>query len=248
MIPGNPSEATRAVLQEATQIARDFSHEQVEPEHLLLALLTCDDAVAGRLFGHTELDAIREELESRLTPGTEFITRGKLLPSPVAQRVLREAADLADRGFLEPRHLLAGLLRVENTIAASALEKLGVVEETTFGHDPLQQPGRINGTNEGLVRTIIDSTAELPYRETADDDRLYLPRREGWTAHVKSGWEKEYCYQKNPGEDYFHLLLSGEIYLQRGDEKYCLNCARRMGLVTSDRLYWQRRPRKQTQA
>ncbi len=76
------------------------------------------------------------------------------------------------------------------------------------------------------------------------DQRLYLPNAEGWEARIKLGWEKEYCYAKRPGEDFFHLLISGEIYLQRGNEKFCLDCAYRQGILTADRLYWQHLPRK----
>jgi len=71
------------------------------------------------------------------------------------------------------------------------------------------------------------------------DNRLFVPQHEGWKGHVKPNSVKEYCYYKNPGEDYFHLLVLGEIYLARGDEKCCLNCAIRHGVVTRDRLHWQ---------
>ncbi|MBX3443911.1 MAG: hypothetical protein KF774_16000 [Planctomyces sp.] len=77
----------------------------------------------------------------------------------------------------------------------------------------------------------------------ARDYRLYLPDPETWSARVKVGWEKEYCFAKLPGQDYLHLLLSGEIYIQRGDEKLCLWCAMRRNILTEDRLYWQNRPR-----
>ena len=79
----------------------------------------------------------------------------------------------------------------------------------------------------------------LGSNETDTDFRLYLPFPEGWQAHVKIGWEKDYCYAKNPGEDYFHLIMSGEIFVQNGDEKLCLTCAYRQGVITTDRLNWQ---------
>ena len=73
------------------------------------------------------------------------------------------------------------------------------------------------------------------------DMRLYAPAPEGWAAHIKQSWDKEYCFSKSPGEDYFHLLMSGEIFVQHGDEKYCLTCAVRHGILTTDRLNWQHR-------
>lgn len=72
------------------------------------------------------------------------------------------------------------------------------------------------------------------------DIRLYIAQPEGWQAHVKQSWDKEYCFQKKPGEEYFHLLMHGEVYLQHDDEKYCLQCALRRGTLTHDRLNWQK--------
>jgi hypothetical protein len=76
------------------------------------------------------------------------------------------------------------------------------------------------------------------------DIRVYVTDPLDWEARIKHDSEKMYCYQKNPGEDYFHLIVNGEIYLVRGDEKYCLRCAQRDGVVTTDRLFWQHRVRK----
>lgn len=73
------------------------------------------------------------------------------------------------------------------------------------------------------------------------DCRLYIPAPEGWRAQLKTNWDRLYCFGKNPGEDFHHLLLHGEIYVARGDEVYCLRCARRAGFITSERLNWQRR-------
>ena len=76
------------------------------------------------------------------------------------------------------------------------------------------------------------------------DRRLYFPDSEGWGLGVKSG-PREYCSHRNPGEEWFHLLLDGELFLQIGEEKVCLNCAFRNGLLTDDRLFWQKGHRRQ---
>lgn len=75
------------------------------------------------------------------------------------------------------------------------------------------------------------------------DVRLYLPDAGEWKAAVKKDSEKVYCYQKNPGEDFFHLITTGEIYLERDDEKLCFQCALRDGILTQDRQHWQNRAR-----
>ena len=75
-----------------------------------------------------------------------------------------------------------------------------------------------------------------------DDARLYVPEHNGWKAMIKQDSGKEYCFSQNPGEDFYHLLIGGEIYLQRDTEKVCLNCALRHGYATRDRTSWQRSP------
>jgi hypothetical protein len=60
--------------------------------------------------------------------------------------------------------------------------------------------------------------------------RLYL-REPGWRIAVKAGSEREFCYMTAPGQDYYHRLLDGEIHLAHGEEKLCLSCADRRGLL-----------------
>lgn len=89
----------------------------------------------------------------------------------------------------------------------------------------------------------------LPTKGAGVDCRLYLPQHPGWEAAIKHDWSREYCYAKAPGEDWFHPLAAGEIYIQRGDEKFCLMCALRLKILTRNRVWWQKgseEPRDQT--
>ena len=101
-------------------------------------------------------------------------------------------------------------------------------------------PGESTGVLQGSAPIAVDP---IP------DTRLYLPDNEDWNVEIKRDSERVYCYSKHPGEDWFHLVLSGEIYLTRQHERYCLRCALRMGFLTTDRLFWQHRvPKKRPQA
>ena len=82
--------------------------------------------------------------------------------------------------------------------------------------------------------------SEHDEKQVAGDERLYVPHPEGWSAHVKRSSDKEYCYIKNPGEEFFHLLVIGEIYVERNGERLCLNCALRRGELTRNRTHWKR--------
>jgi hypothetical protein len=70
-------------------------------------------------------------------------------------------------------------------------------------------------------------------RETVSSSRLYLAEP-GWRIGVKVGSEREFCYMTMPGQDFYHRLLDGEIYLHRHDEKLCLACASRRGLLVAE--------------
>jgi hypothetical protein len=58
---------------------------------------------------------------------------------------------------------------------------------------------------------------------------LYEP---GWRVGLKVGSEKTFCYMMKPGQDYYHRLLDGEIYLYNNEERICFACAVRRGLIS----------------
>lgn len=64
-----------------------------------------------------------------------------------------------------------------------------------------------------------------------DARRLFL-HEPGWAVALKVGSERAFCYQMAPGQDHYHRLLDGEVYLHHGDEKLCLACAERRGLLS----------------
>ncbi len=75
--------------------------------------------------------------------------------------------------------------------------------------------------------------------ETPDADEVLPLRRmylgePGWRISVKAGYERDFCYMMTPGQDFYHRLLDGEIFLQRGEEKLCLSCAVRRGLLVTE--------------
>jgi hypothetical protein len=91
------------------------------------------------------------------------------------------------------------------------------------------------------LRNTERAMPEVP-KSKAVEERLYVPDYAGWKAAIKSDWNKEYCFVQKPGEDFYHLLVTGEVFLQRGSEKYCLSCALRHGYATHERGFWLQRP------
>ena len=61
--------------------------------------------------------------------------------------------------------------------------------------------------------------------------RLFL-REPGWRVALKVGSERSFCYMMAPGQDFYHRLLDGEVYVFNGEERICLACAVRRGLLS----------------
>jgi hypothetical protein len=72
-----------------------------------------------------------------------------------------------------------------------------------------------------------------PEEPTASEQaqRLFL-FEPGWGVGLKVGSERVFCYMMAPGQDYYHRLLDGELYVYHRDERLCFACAQRRGLLS----------------
>ena len=81
------------------------------------------------------------------------------------------------------------------------------------------------------------SLLSTPSSPPSADDAILPAKRmfifeSGWRVGVKSGSVRELCYMMAPGQDYYHRLVEGEIFLVRDGERLCLTCASRRGLIS----------------
>src|SRR5262245_326249 len=79
--------------------------------------------------------------------------------------------------------------------------------------------------------------SDEPRIGAADDEILAPPQRmflteRGWRIGIKLGSDREFCYMIAPGQDFYHRLFDNEIFLVRDEEKLCLACAARRGLIS----------------
>ncbi len=65
---------------------------------------------------------------------------------------------------------------------------------------------------------------------SSEPRRLFL-REPGWRVNLKTDSQREFCYAAAPGQDYYHRLQTGEVFVSLGEEKLCIPCAARRGLI-----------------
>ncbi|HEV2235687.1 MAG TPA: Clp protease N-terminal domain-containing protein [Ktedonobacterales bacterium] len=124
------TERARRVLAHAQEEARRFNHNYMGTEHLLLGLLRDPESLAARVLGDlgVSLERARQGVEFIIGRGDRVIA-GEIGLTPRAKRVIELAVDEARRlghHYVGTEHLLLGLIREGEGIAAGVLESLGV--------------------------------------------------------------------------------------------------------------------------
>src|SRR4029079_11354459 len=114
----------------AQEEAQRFNHNYIGTEHLLLGLVREGDGVAAKVLSNlgVELNKVRSAVEFIIGRG-DRATSGEIGLTPRAKRVIELAVDEARRlnhSYIGTEHLLLGLVREGEGIAAGVLESLGV--------------------------------------------------------------------------------------------------------------------------
>jgi len=68
----------------------------------------------------------------------------------------------------------------------------------------------------------------------AVDRRIYVTAP-NLAVHLKTDGPSLNCHRIAEGEDHYHRITGGEIYVSDGRADYCLTCAVAMGLATPER-------------
>lgn len=121
------------VIRRANNIARRFDHEFLGCEHILLALMS-DEALTAYavVSSFTDPKIIVEQLNSMIVRGVPIVTIGRLPVTPRLKKALESAEACAlslGEQCLNSEHMLIGLLRVDENIAAHVLTGHGITED-----------------------------------------------------------------------------------------------------------------------
>ena len=131
------TERARRVLTLAQEEAQRFNHNYIGTEHLLLGVVREGDGVAAKVLSNlgVDLNKVRSAVEFIIGRGDRSGT-GEIGLTPRAKKVIELAVDEARRlnhSYIGTEHLLLGLVREGEGVAAGVLESLGVNLERVRG-------------------------------------------------------------------------------------------------------------------
>jgi ATP-dependent Clp protease ATP-binding subunit ClpC len=149
------TDRARKVLTLAQDEAQRFNHNYIGTEHLLLGLVREGEGVAARVLENmnVELPKVRTAVEFIIGRGDRPVV-GEVGLTPRAKRVIELAIDEARRlghNYIGTEHLLLGLVREGEGIAAGVLESLGV---------------SLDKVRHEVIRVLSQSSSAGPAQET----------------------------------------------------------------------------------
>jgi ATP-dependent Clp protease ATP-binding subunit ClpC len=215
------TDRARRVVVFAQEEARLLNHNYIGTEHLLLGILREEEGVAARALASLEIsvEAARGEVEKIVGEG-KAPTAGHIPFTPRAKKVLelalREALQLG-HNYIGTEHILLGLIREGEGVAAQVLQELGAALD--------QVRGSVMELLEGYTGTGVA-------RETSEEPR------QRWASRVRprsrrGGGDGPRCPT-------CQAALEGSTGVKRvtatGDDEdqeiavvYCRNCGRALG-------------------
>src|SRR5579859_517288 len=128
------TERARRVIHFAQEEAQRLQHNYIGTEHLLLGLVREGEGVATQVLTSFDMDLekVRQAVEQVIGRGDHPVS-GEVGLTPRAKKVIELAVDEArslNHHFIGTEHLLLGLLREGQGIAARALESFGLDLQT----------------------------------------------------------------------------------------------------------------------
>ncbi len=125
------TERAQRVILIAQEEAKRLNHDYVGTEHLLLGLIALGEGVAAQVVANLGVDLrrVRAEIEKIVGTGDNVMLLGEIPFTPRAKKVLELAVEEAQNmghNYVGTEHLLLGLIREEEGVAARVMENIGV--------------------------------------------------------------------------------------------------------------------------
>jgi ATP-dependent Clp protease ATP-binding subunit ClpC len=170
------SERARRVLTYAQEEAQNLNHNYIGTEHILLGMVREEDGVAARVLASMDVNLakLRSAVEFVIGRG-EKPSSGETGLTSRAKKVIELAIDEArtlNHNYIGTEHLLLGLLREGEGVAAGVLDSFGITIDKTRAEitrvlsqgainrgAPLKAGGRSQSKTPNLDAVSLDLTA-----------------------------------------------------------------------------------------
>ncbi|MEY2795419.1 MAG: ATP-dependent Clp protease ATP-binding subunit ClpC, partial [Planctomycetota bacterium] len=199
------TDRARKVMALANQEAQRLNHEYIGTEHILLGLVKEGSGVGANVLKNLDIDLrkVRIEVEKLVKTGPEMVTMGKLPQTPRAKKVIEYAIEEArnlNHNYVGTEHLLLGLLREHDGVAAQVLMNLGLKLE------------EVREEVLNLLGAGAESEEAPPQSEPQEPPSMGGPASGGPESGARRGTAKS----KTPaldsfGRDLTELAKSGEL-------------------------------------
>ncbi len=124
------SDRARKVMSLANEQVQRFNHKYIGTEHILLGLAAEGSGGGVKILRNigVDLKGVLAEVEQLVKAGSKPVTHGKLPQTPRAKKVIEYAIEEAralQYKYIGTEHILVGLLRVTDGVAAQVLNNMG---------------------------------------------------------------------------------------------------------------------------
>ncbi len=172
------TERVRKVIYLAREEAARLQHDYIGTEHLLLGVIREGEGIAATVLNNLglDLDRIRQEVENMVSASGGTMTIGEIPFTPRAKRVLELAVEEArslGHNYVGTEHLLLGLIREGEGVAAKVLLELGV-DRKRVREETLKLLGGTPSTTQSAERG--EERAETPALNQFGRDLTTLAR------------------------------------------------------------------------
>jgi ATP-dependent Clp protease ATP-binding subunit ClpC len=173
------TERAQEAAQRAAEIIQRYGHNQIDTEHILLALIEQPEGVISQLLEILKIDAenFKERLDYilRTSPKANIFGggAGQVFITPRVKRIIDQANQEANRlkdEYISTEHIFLAILSERNTPAARLLEDLGITRQRV-----MEAVDELRGGQK-----VTDPKAESRYRTLEKYSRdLTTMAREG---------------------------------------------------------------------
>ncbi len=166
---------SQEAVQQAQQLAQSLEHQQIEPEHILKAMLEVDENVIPFLLKklNVNVQTLKQVLDASVK-GFPKVSGGQLMLSRTAQTVLNDASIIAEKRkdeFVSIEHLLLGLFKSGGKVS-QLLKDQGVTQKgVDAAIDELRKGDRVTSQSAEETYNALNKYAKN-LNQMARDNKL----------------------------------------------------------------------------